>query len=346
METSQPLVSIIIPAYNAAAYLPELCRSIQAQTHQHFEVLILDDASSDPTPAALAEFAGDRRFRLFRWETNRGVNAATSALLNQMRGEFWAHPGADDVLEPTFLAERVKLLAASPSAVMVHGPAHFIDAAGNGIPTSGPTLELPAHLDGRRALAVLLQHNIINTPSVLIRTAITRLVEPYFLTRWRYAQDWYLWLLHLASGFDLLWDSRPLHRYRIHARSLSLDSGKEALRKTEIRLVPFCALNAAAQFSPLAAGLWAEWRQTLYRLWLFRAAGLLTKGQLQPEWIRLAGQAYHGKNRLHTSLVLELVKQGLFIPFTGLKERRAGRRQSFRVSGIAQINDPIFFEAV
>jgi len=342
MDTSPPLVSIIVPAFNAAAYLPELCRSIQAQTHQNFEVLILDDGSSDHTPAALAEFAADARFRLFRWEANRGVNAATSALLSRIRGEFWAHPGADDVLEPTFLKERVELLATSPSAVMVQGPAKFIDAAGKGIPTPGPALELPDRLEGRRALAVLTQHNIVNTPSVLIRTAITRLVEPYFLTRWQYAQDWYLWLLHLASGFDLLWDPRPLHRYRVHPQSLSLNPAKEAVRRTETRLVPLCALSRAAQFSLPAAELWSQWRKPLYHLWLARAVALARHGLLEPTAFQSGVRAYHGNHVHNGSLTGEILWQAAGLPVSLGRERAARRRQRFGVSGLAQINDPIF----
>jgi hypothetical protein len=128
----------------------------------------------------------------------------------------------------------------------------------------------------------------------------------------------------------------------VHSRSLSFDPAKAATRRAEIRLVPLCALSTAAQFSPLAADLWSKWRQTLYRLWLFRAAKLRAEGRLQPDWLRLAGRAYYGGNRHGVSLFRELCKHGLSIPITGLKERWAIQKQSFRVSGIAQINDPVF----
>jgi hypothetical protein len=291
----------------------------------------------------LAPFRKDSRFKIFNWSPNRGVNAATSALLIRMKGEYWCNPGADDVLYPNFLAQRLNFLESHPEAAMVHGPAEFIDASGGPGKVDFPNLKLPASMGGARALSVLLQHNIISTSSILVRSDITRLVLPHFLCDWKYAQDWHLWLLHVATGFDLLWDNRILHKYRVHDSSLSCKPAQAAVRRAEIRLVPLCALSAAAQFSPLAADLWSKWRQTLYRLWLFRAARLRAEGRLQPEWLRLAGHAYYGRNRHGVSLFRELFKHGLNIPITGLKERRTIQKQSFRVSGVAQIDDPIFF---
>src|ERR1035441_5800050 len=70
MSARAPLVSIQVPAYNAARYLPGLCQSIQAQTYPHYEVLIGDDGSSDDTLTVLAPFLKDNRFRVVRWQPN------------------------------------------------------------------------------------------------------------------------------------------------------------------------------------------------------------------------------------------------------------------------------------
>ena len=342
MNRNSPLVSILVPAYNAAPYLAELCESIRAQSHQNFEVLILDDGSTDGTAEGLAPFGRDPRFRILRWSPNRGVNAATSALLGLMQGEYWCNPGADDVLYPGFIAQRLELLQSQPGAVMVHGPAELIDAAGGPARFDLPKLDFPARMDGTRALAVLLQHNVISTSSVMARSDLTRLLLPFFLCDWKYAQDWYLWLLHAATGFDLLWDARTLHKYRVHERSLTSDPDRAAVRRAEIRLVPLCALSTAAQFSTLAAAQWSTWRTTLYRLWLFRAVRLHQEGLLQRQWLHLAGRAYYGRNSRGISLLVELCKHGWGIFLTGRREHQAIGSQSFKVSGIAQINDPIF----
>src|SRR5208283_2021033 len=294
MSNNLPLVSVLVPTYNAAPYLQELCESIQTQTYRNLEVLILNDGSSDNTLAVLEPYRKDPRVRIFGWSPNRGVNASTSALLGLMRGEYWCNPGADDVLHPVFVAQRLELLQSHMEAALVHGPSELIDESGHLAKGDFQFLKLPSQTEGPRALAMLLQHNVIGTTSVLVRSDITRLVLPFFLCNWKYAQDWYLWLLHAATGYDLLWDVQPLHKYRVHERSLSFDPAKAAMRRAEIRLVPLCALSAAARFSPLAAELWSKWRKTLYRAWLLRAVKLRCEGLLQEEWLRLGGRAYYG----------------------------------------------------
>ena len=66
MSARTPLVSILVPAYNAARFLPGLCQSIQAQTYPHYEVLIGDDGSTDNTSSVMAPFLQDSRFQIGR----------------------------------------------------------------------------------------------------------------------------------------------------------------------------------------------------------------------------------------------------------------------------------------
>jgi glycosyltransferase involved in cell wall biosynthesis len=337
-----PLISILVPTYNATSYLPQLCRSLQAQTFGDFEALVFDDGSTDNLAEAFSPFAKDPRFQLAGWKQNQGLNAAWRELLKKMRGKFWASPGADDEWFPEFLERRLALLEANPKAVIVHGAPRTIGESGREIPNPFPEFNLPARMDGRRALGVLLQHNIINQPSALVRADVTRNLLSQFRHDWKYAPDWHLWLLHVAGGLDLLWDGTPLHRYRIHERSLSFDPARSATRRAESRLVPLCALSAAAGLSPVAASHWNQWRKTLYDLWLLRALRLRLQGLLKDDWLRAAGDAYHGANGGCGNFFLELLKHAPGIAAAVLKERRAWKVQSFRVSGLAQINDPVF----
>ena len=336
------LVSILVPTYNAVQYLPGLCQSIQAQTYPHYEVLIGDDGSSDDPPLALAPFLRDKRFQLLAWRPNRGLNQGLAILCSAMRGEYWCSPGADDLLYPSFLEQRVEMLESNPQAVLAHGPPELIYDSG-ALPEAGPLkLSLPPQLRPPRSLEMLLQHNVINQPSALVRSSLTRHVLPFFCWNWAYAPDWFLWILHAATGFDLLWDAQVLLKYRVHSSSLSLAPEKEQLRRAERRLAPLIALRTAAHFSHWAALTWSRWGRTLYWRWLRQAVVFKARGGLKDEWVQLAAHAYYGARGRKVSLPVELVKHGAGVVVADFLHRRAQNQQSFPVSGLAQVADPIF----
>jgi len=342
MSARTPLVSILVPAYNAARFLPGFCQSVQAQTYPHYEVLIGDDGSSDDTSSVLAPFLKDNRFQLVAWQPNRGLAAGMAVLYASVRGEYWCATGADDLFCPSFLEKRLGKLEANPRAFLVHGPPELIDESGKPVQSSHPLLDLPPQLSAPRSLEVLLQHDIINAPSVMGRSSVTRQVLPFFHWEWEYSPDWFLWILHAATGFDLLWDPRVLSKYRVHSGSLSLTPKKNHLRRAEVRLMPLIGLRTAAQFSHWAALAWSRWGRTLYWRWLRQAVALKARGGLRDEWIQLAAHAYYGARGKRASLWLELAKHSLGVVAADLMHGRAMKRQSFRVSGLAQLGDPIF----
>lgn len=342
MSARTPLVSILVPAYNAARFLPGLCQSIQAQTCPHYEVLIGDDGSSDNTAAVLAPFLEDNRFQLLAWQPNRGLAAGMAILYAAMRGEYWCATGADDLFYPTFLEKRLEMLEANPRAFLVHGQPELMDESGKPAQSPQHALDLPAQLRAPRSLEVLLQHDVINAPSVMGRCGVTRQVLPFFHWEWEFSPDWFFWILHAATGFDLLWDPRVLSKYRVHSGSLSLTPEKDHLRRAEVRLMPLVALRTAAQFSHWAALTWSRWGRTLYWRWLRQAVALKARGGLREEWMQVAAHAYYGARGRRVSLWAELARHSAGIVAADLAHRRAMRRQSFTVSGLAQIDDPVF----
>jgi glycosyltransferase involved in cell wall biosynthesis len=343
MSARTPLVSILVPAYNAARFLPGLCQSIQAQTYPHYEVLIGDDGSTDNTASVVAPFLKDNRFQLLGWQENKGTNAGLMILCSSMRGDYWCGTGADDLFYPSFLEKRVEMMESNPNAFMVHGLPDLINEAG-GLTQTGPRLlpDLPRELSAPRCLEVLLQHDVINAPSALARTTVTKQILPFFHWDCLFAQDWFLYILHAATGFDLLWDPRVLSKYRVHASSLSRTPAKDHLRRAEVRLVPLVALRTAAQFSHWAALAWSRWGRTLYWRWLRQAIALKSKGGLKDEWMQVAAHAYYGARGRRVSLWVELARHSVGLVVADIKHRRAQKRQSFIVSGLAEIDDPIF----
>jgi glycosyltransferase involved in cell wall biosynthesis len=341
-----PQISIIVPCYKAAQYIGALCESIQRQTFPNFEVLILDDGSPDSSFEIAQTFSIDPRFSVERSGKNRGVGVRTGELLRKARGEFWANPGADDLIDPDFLAKRLAGLRAHPNASLIHGPARLIDQNGNPIPDAPRSphdfLSIPPIADGKRLVELFLMHNVINTPSILVRMEPTRRILPKFDERWQFAQDWFLWLLLASLNLEFVYDGLILNSYRIHPESLSRLPAKAARRAAETRLVPLASLSSAQELSATAKAAWTRWRIPLYALWLRRAAQLRFHDQLNEEWIRVAISAFYGDGSKQRTLATELAKYSCAIALASLRDRRVRKRISFPVAGLAEIDDPAF----
>ncbi|HEY9862115.1 MAG TPA: glycosyltransferase family A protein, partial [Candidatus Obscuribacterales bacterium] len=96
-DTDAPLVSVIIPAYNAERFIARTLESVLNQTYQNIEVLVVDDGSSDRTPEIVHHFAEiDARIILFH-QSNAGVAAARNLAIQHAKGEFIAPLDADDI---------------------------------------------------------------------------------------------------------------------------------------------------------------------------------------------------------------------------------------------------------
>lgn len=116
-KPDRPLVSVIVPAYNAELFIEKTLKSVLNQTYTDIEVLVVDDGSCDRTVEVVEQIAGsDRRVRLFR-QPNSGVAAARNAAIRQAKGELIAPIDADDIWYPSNLEKQVCCLLNSPPAV-------------------------------------------------------------------------------------------------------------------------------------------------------------------------------------------------------------------------------------
>ncbi len=121
------LVSVVIPCYNDARFLPRALESVFAQTHRETEILLVNDGSTDDTPRIAAAW-GDR-IRYFRRE-NRGAGAARNFGISEARGEFIAFLDADDIWYPPKLELQLALFARRPELGVVYTDCHSIDETG------------------------------------------------------------------------------------------------------------------------------------------------------------------------------------------------------------------------
>lgn len=122
-----PLVSIIIPAYNAAPYVGDAIRSVQQQTYTNWELLITDDGSTDDTATAVKPFLADERIRYTR-QTNSGVSAARNTGIAAAKGAYIGFLDADDALLPDSIGEKINVLEAEPNTDFVFGDVIYCDA--------------------------------------------------------------------------------------------------------------------------------------------------------------------------------------------------------------------------
>ena len=114
-----PRVVALLPAWNAAAFVEPVLRSLDAQTYPNLQVLVSDDASSDDTGALCEAFARDRpRFVVHRQTTNRGWVGNVNWLLGEAAGDYFFFAFHDDPLAPTYVERLVEALEAAPDAVL------------------------------------------------------------------------------------------------------------------------------------------------------------------------------------------------------------------------------------
>jgi glycosyltransferase involved in cell wall biosynthesis len=117
--SSSPLVTVVIPAYNTEAYIQEAIASIQRQTIPDWELIVVDDGSTDQTVAAATQAAGgDERIRIIRLERNRGISVAANTGFDAARGEFIARLDSDDKAFEQRLAAQVALFRENPRLVV------------------------------------------------------------------------------------------------------------------------------------------------------------------------------------------------------------------------------------
>jgi glycosyltransferase involved in cell wall biosynthesis len=127
---AKPLVSIMMPCFNAAVTLPQALSSLLAQTYDNWECVVVDDGSTDDS-SALVEELGDRRMRLTRNAANMGRGVARQIALESARGEYLTFLDADDWLYPTKIEEQVWHLVRDPSIAVVSSPLAVMNQSGD-----------------------------------------------------------------------------------------------------------------------------------------------------------------------------------------------------------------------
>lgn len=203
-----PRVSLVLPVHNGAAYLAEALASITAQSYTDYELICVDDASSDGSPAQLtAAAAADSRIHYVRLDTNVGLPAALNAGFARARGDYFGWTSDDNVLRPHMLATLVAALDAHPECGVVHSDYSVIDPAGAVQETvrAGPAGNL------------LMGNNV--GASFLYRREVDFALGGYDPALFG-AEDYDFWL-RAAAHYRFHHVPEDLYLYRKHPRSLT-----------------------------------------------------------------------------------------------------------------------------
>lgn len=207
-----PVISVLLPVHNASAYVRRAIDSVLAQTFPDFELIVVNDASTDGSAAVLDDLHDQRIVRV-NFEKNRGIVDALNIALKHARGRYIARMDADDIARLDRFQLQVDFLEQHPKVAVVGA---WIEGFGD---VRRPYLHCyPTSHD--EILSYMLFESPFAHPSVLIRrTAMDSLDRPYS-PDFPYVEDWELWsrLVLLGNAANI---PMPLLRYRIHTKSSS-----------------------------------------------------------------------------------------------------------------------------
>jgi glycosyltransferase involved in cell wall biosynthesis len=134
MKNTKPIVSVIMPVYNAGEFLVRAIESIRKQTVADFEFLIIDDGSTDDSWTIIKRFAKrDARIRKFRNKKNIGIVKSLNALIPKTKGRFVARMDADDISLPNRFDKQIAYLESNPQLVACGGQEHIMNERGRTI---------------------------------------------------------------------------------------------------------------------------------------------------------------------------------------------------------------------
>jgi len=225
-SNSNPLVSIIMPVRNSGLFLLEALQSIKNQTYTNWELIVVDDASTDETSNILKDFSkASKKIKIYGNKRKKGVSVSANIAISKARGEFVARMDSDDVMYPNRIEKQVKFLLKNKSVVAVGGQCGVINECGEEIgekifPTSSKEIEKK-----------MFSNIPVQQPTLMVNMSM---LPKDFV--------WYDDSIGLAEEMELLFKlfecgevrnvPGKVLRYRIHGGNTSLQDPKKTFYQT------------------------------------------------------------------------------------------------------------------
>ncbi len=249
-ESTPPKVSVCIPTYNYGRFIADAIDSVLAQSFADFELIVVDNCSTDDTGRIVASFIGrDSRVSYHRNDMNIGMVPNWNRCLEYAKGEFVKILCADDLLAPTCLERSVQVMEENPAVVLVTTAREFFNNTVSSVVGYG---DRDMVVDGTEAITHCLQHGNLGEPSaVLFRSAG---LQRQFSADYLQAADMEMWF-SLLEGGAMGYLHEPLTKIRLHpdqtthenTRTLAIVEDELRLQETYERYVQY--------------GVWERWRR-------------------------------------------------------------------------------------
>ena len=227
----EPLVSVVIPAYNSEKYIAEAIRSVLEQTYRNIEVIVVDDGSTDETfDAATGQIAGDARFHIVRLPRNMGAADARNEGVRLAKGEFVAFLDADDIWFSQKIATQVGVMLGTPECGLSHTDSSIIDA-------KGKIVKLRSNPNRQTGNGRVFEQFFMSDVSVALTSTVMVRRDCFQTTglfdgRFNVSQDHALFL-RFAWHYPVLFINEPLTGYRRLPGTLSRTSVLKNIRDHE-----------------------------------------------------------------------------------------------------------------
>jgi protein involved in polysaccharide export with SLBB domain/GT2 family glycosyltransferase len=249
---SEPLFSVVIPAFNAEPYIADCVDSVLCQTEADLEVIVVDDGSTDSTATIVRSYA-DPRVRLVQ-RVNGGLATARNTGIAAASGQLIAFLDADDRWLPTKLAHHRAALEADPGAGISYDWSAFIDASGQRTGLSMTQARVEITCD-----ALLLKNYLGNGSTSVVRRSVLETAGGFDEALKRFV-DHELWVRLACTGQRFCLIPEVLTEYRIHAASFTADA-QRMLKGLEAFLETIAAYNpeSVSRLAPLARACTHRW---------------------------------------------------------------------------------------
>lgn len=219
----EPLVSVIIPTYNSGPYITEALMSVFGQTYKNFEIIVVDDGSTDETKNNLHSFINGVQCI---YKDNAGPASARNLGIKKSKGEYIAFLDSDDIWLPEKLKLQLGLFSMLPEIELAHSDFTYFDD--RGLEKKSEYSEIDKKNFGGNVFYYLVRENFVRTSSVVVKKETLKRVK-LFDEELFMSEDYDLWLRITKEKRLVGYINKPLLKVRRHSNSVTEDAKKTYL---------------------------------------------------------------------------------------------------------------------